>query len=128
MGIKATIAMAAALPLLGCVTDHDASVAKAKQALDSYIGQPVSNIAINLGPPNGSFDVGNGQRAFQWLRTGSYQTGGSAMPIGRMVVFEPSQTVQTSCRISFIATSPKGGQQLSDWIVTTWRYVGDGCI
>jgi hypothetical protein len=120
--------MAAALPLLGCVTDHDASVAKAKQALDSYIGQPVSNVAINLGPPNGSFDVGNGQRAFQWLRTGSYQTGGSAMPIGRMVVFEPSQTVQTSCRISFIATSPKGGQQLSDWIVTTWRYVGNGCI
>lgn len=128
MGFKAAVTVGALLCLSGCVTAQEVNANKAKKALDSYIGQPVSNVAINLGPPNGSFDVGNGQRAFQWLRTGSYQTGGSAMPIGRMVVFEPSQTVQTSCRISFIATSPKGGQQLSDWIVTTWRYVGNGCI
>jgi len=67
------------------------------------IGQPVSALALNYGPPTAQFDAGNGRMAFQWEHHGMGQTPGMATRVGPTVLYNAPQAYATMCRVSIIA-------------------------
>jgi hypothetical protein len=108
--------------LAGCIEAREQEVA---ERLNSYIGHPVSEMAIRLGPPASDTDAGDGKHTFVW-ETGS-QTASATIPLaGRLVQAGPQQQ---KCRISVVAaTSGKVNPDLRDWIVQQWEYEGNGCL
>ena len=46
----------------------------ASKIMESYIGKDVRTAVIDYGPPANAIDLGNGQRAFQWVMHHSYTT------------------------------------------------------
>jgi hypothetical protein len=101
--------------------EEQVSVSKQERlriALDSWIGSPVSNYALRFGPPTSSFEIGL-KRAFQWRVTG--QTSGLGVPIGNIIVYRSSQT---TCLISFVASTKTPTPTLADWTIETWQYQG----
>lgn len=109
--------------LAGCGLARD----KYHNNLDALIGMPISEVMVHFGPPITSFEAGSGRRAYQWHRQGSYQTNASAMRYGNYVTVNPSQTVQTGCRVTLTATGPAGSDDPSKWIVAAWNYNGNNC-
>jgi hypothetical protein len=86
------------LSLTGCATFRPAD-----NELDRYVGGPVSDVAVKLGPPTAKFDLGDGHLAFDWENYGG-------------------------CTYSVVATSRKAGSpSLADWKVESWKQT-DACL
>ena len=114
-----------ALVVTGCAA---ARQARFDNALNAYIGRPVSEIAVKIGPPTANFPSGNGSMVFQWHRAEQQQTPGMAMPAFGNVIYYPGQTQQIECRLSVFARSAKTSPTLADWIIERWEYAGNGCV
>lgn len=114
------------LPLIFLVGCANRSEDLQKQ-FDQYVGQSVASVAVQYGPPIAAFDTGPGQKAFQWYRTGSYQTGGYATRAGNVVLYNAPQQIQTDCRLTFTAKGPKPDAPLNEWMIISWAYNGSGC-
>ena len=54
----------------------------ASQIMKSYIGKDVREIMLDYGPPVNAFDMGDGRRAFQWVKGTSYTTPATAYTTG----------------------------------------------
>jgi hypothetical protein len=68
---------------------------------DGYIGHPVSEVVLKLGPPTTRFDAGNGRVAFQWSDFGG-------------------------CSSSATTTTKKpGSTSLADWTIESWQETRD---
>jgi hypothetical protein len=119
------IVLALALIVAGCAA---ARQTRFNEALNAYIGRPVSDIALKAGPPNASFPAGDGGMVFQWYRAGQQQTPGMAMPAFGNVIYYPGQTQQIECRLSVVARTTKSSPTLADWIIERWEYTGNGCV
>jgi len=46
----------------------------ASKIMESYVGKDIRMAMIDYGPPANAFDLGNGTRAFQWVKNSSYTT------------------------------------------------------
>ena len=120
MRLNALLVIACLLPSPGSTEEHVGASRqeRLRAALDSWIGNPVSNYALRFGPPTSSFEIG-AKRAFQWRVTG--QTSGLGVPVGNMIVY---RTRQTTCLVSFVASTTNPTPTLADWIIETWQYQG----
>lgn len=87
-----------------------------------FVGRPVSDVVVSLGPPSSQFDVGPTTRAFQWHNSGSYQTPGVVNSIGNTVLVNPGATIATNCRVTFLASAPKRTDELSQWTVQSFEW------
>ena len=101
--------------------------ARAKAALDSQLGQPVTNIVGFSGPPTEKIPLGNNTVMFQWLHYGSAQRAGTMSNLGGTLVYTAPQGYTTECRLSITAHTNKSNPTYNDWIITNWRYAGNGC-
>lgn len=72
----AAIVLAAALN--GCT---------ASAIMKSYVDKPLIEAVLDYGPPAGSFDMGDGTRAFIWEDTNSITMPGRAMTTGNASVY-----------------------------------------
>jgi hypothetical protein len=109
--------VAIGLLLTACATRQE----ELNKQMDTWLGHPIAEYALRFGPPLGTFEMGNGRRAFQWQSNG--QTPGVAVPINGMMIYRPPQ--QTSCMISFVASTSAASPSLSDWIIREWSYQGN---
>jgi len=46
----------------------------ASKIMESYVGKDIRMAMLDYGPPANAFDLGDGRRAFQWVRNSSYTT------------------------------------------------------
>jgi hypothetical protein len=93
--------------------------------LDGYLGRPVAELALRMGPPTEDFDAGSGQHAFQWLHQYGSSPGVIA-PMGSALVVAGPQ--QRDCRLSVVATTAKDHPSLGDWIIQRYTWTGNGCL
>jgi hypothetical protein len=119
--VRKIIAAALCIVLAGC---QAARKQQLEDQLNSYLGHPVSEVALRLGPPDTEFDSGSGKRSFQWEKTG--KTPGAIVPIGGSLIVAGPQ--RRECRISVVAAASKSNPGLGDWIVERWTYAGNGCL
>ena len=111
------------IALTGCAT----------QIMESYIGQPITEAALDYGPPIAFYDLPDGRRAFQWQITSSgavpmsspttataYGSGGWATVTATSTTYVPySQT----CNYTLIAV-----EQGDQWIVQDYRQPTLACL
>lgn len=117
--MRIMLAAAALTALSGC------GYALQQQITDRYkafVGRPVSDVVISLGPPSSQFDVGPTTRAFQWHSSGTYRTPGVVNSIGNTVLVNPGATISTNCRVTFLATAAKRTDELSQWTVQSFEW------
>ena len=85
----------------------------------SYIGRPVSDLAMRMGPPNSMSHDLNGWPIFQW----------DINPTTGIVV-EGLIIHKGRCRLE-VATRPRTSNPTTltrDWIMDNWRFKGGGCV
>jgi hypothetical protein len=108
VGVRATL-------LCACVADK----------MRSFIGQDIRSVELSYGPPSNEIDLGNGTRAFQWMKISTDTTPMSAVTTtdrdrkGRKTTetqFIGGQQTVTKCVYTFIASSKSNG-----WVVTGIR-------
>ena len=87
---------------------------RARENLDSMIGQPVSELALKLGPPVTAFSTGGGTMASQWESRGLHRA--------------PGHIEYGQCRLSVVARSSALTPTLADWIIERWEYTGNACV
>ena len=46
----------------------------ASSILQSYVSRDVRDVMLDYGPPANAFDMGDGRRAFQWVKGSAYTT------------------------------------------------------
>jgi hypothetical protein len=88
--------------------------------LERYIGRPVSDLAIRLGPPTQAFVGPDGQRIFQWRHFGS----------STKTVIEGVAILNWRCTLSVESWPARNNPSsaMIDWIIHTWKFSGLGCI
>lgn len=111
------------LTLTGCST---AGSFTSNDFMQSAIGHTIAEIAVQEGPPASSFDMGDGRRAFQWVKSDTVASGGHARVVGSMILSSPVQVSERSCNFTFYAT---GGvaDRLSTWKIVGYEPNGRGC-
>jgi hypothetical protein len=92
--------------------------------LSYFVGSPITEVIIKLGPPIASFEVGPNQKAFQWYRTGSYTSPGTAVIVADTLVYNNPQQVTTECRLTFVAVTTMSNPQLPDWKIRSYEWTG----
>jgi hypothetical protein len=94
--------------------------AAAQTGFAVYVGHPVSDLAMRIGPPTNVFRGPNGWPIFQW----EIGSGIKGMVIEGLLVH------QGRCILE-VATRPATSNPTSimvDWIMENWRFKGGGCI
>jgi hypothetical protein len=119
------IAAAIAIFLTGCAAVRQKEVIA---KFDSYLGRPVSDLALALGPPTTQFDAGGGKMAFQWEHVIQGETAGAATGVGGTMIFNPLHPYERECRVSVVAATTIPNPSLGDWIIQHWEYHGNDCI
>jgi hypothetical protein len=122
---RTLILMALILPLFACKAAQQARV---NEHFNSYIGKPVSDLALILGPPTTQFAAGTGRMAFQWEHYDEAHSPGVAVPVGNTLIYSAPHSQQRECRVSVVAHTSALNPNLGDWIIDNWRYAGSGCI
>lgn len=117
---KALVTVLILLLLSGCMSTE----------LKRYIGMPIQEAAINYGTPTTMFDMPDGSRVFQWMKTTTYTmptsitTTGSAVPFGGSVWYAQNaqisggQQIQSQCAYTLIAN---WSDTTKAWMVTSYR-------
>lgn len=54
----------------------------ASTIMEGYMNKPLSEVVLKYGPPSNAFDMGDGRRAFTWLKTRTLVTPGTATTYG----------------------------------------------
>jgi hypothetical protein len=99
--------------LVGC------SAAHAQTSLYDYIGRPISDLAMRMGPPTIVSQGPNGWPIFQWSRFPS-----------KGIVLHGLLIHRGRCILE-VAARPANRHPtlaMADWIVENWRFVGWGCL
>lgn len=124
--MRKMLILLAALGLSGCAAMR---AEQASKMMDTYVGRPVSDVALRFGPPTAQFDTGNQHMAFQWEHQGAGQTPGMATRVGPTAIYTAPQVYATHCRLSIVARplKPKPAS-LADWQVASWEAAGNGCV
>lgn len=112
-----------AVLLGGCQTYQE----RLNAQLAQYIGQPISEMAIKLGPPVSSFATGQNQMAFQWYKQTTQYTSGSAYRVYGTTIYNPPQAQEVDCRLTLIAETTAKNPQLNDWIARRYEWRGGAC-
>jgi len=105
------------------------AAASAGTGFDAYVGRPVSDLALQIGPPTGTSHGGDGTLVFEWNRFGpaGQRIGGSTpfdFELGIHLWF-PSR-----CVLRVVAHPARSSPMpvATDWITDSWQFVGMGCI
>lgn len=93
-----------------------------KVFLEPFVGKTVADYALAFGPPQTSFDVSPGKKAFQW-ETISHSVGMAMLLPGTSMIVSRGPEEQ-SCRISFVAASTKTNPSLGNWVIEHYRWQG----
>ncbi|WP_432444415.1 hypothetical protein [Rhizobium lusitanum] len=96
----------------------------ASQIMKSYIGEPISSVMLDYGPPDNVYDLRPGERAYQWRQKKTQVVAGQSSGEVRQtrrgrryeVTETPGYVEQTECFYTFYARSSG-----SDWYVTSFR-------
>src|SRR5262245_12963787 len=96
---------------------------------DAYVGRPVSDLALQIGPPTSVSNGPDGSLIFQWNRFGpSGQRIGASTPIpfefGIRLWLPDRCVLRVGTRPARSAPRPV----TADWITENWQFVGGGCI
>src|ERR1700730_1269500 len=114
--------MALIFPLIACKA---AQQTRGNDQFNSYIGRPVSELALVLGPPTTQFAAGSGRMAFQWEHYDEAHSPGVAVPVGNALIYSAPHSQQRECRVSVVARTSALNPTLGDWIIDSWRYAGN---
>src|SRR5215216_6573393 len=94
-------------------------------AMAPYMGKPITDIIARLGPPNATYDMSPGERAFQWTHVDVRSTPGMLIPMqGIGVMAIPSQQNLSQCRLTLTAKASAPEPHISQWLITSWQAVG----
>jgi hypothetical protein len=105
----------------------------AADTMRAYIGQDIRNVELAYGPPINQIDLGNGTRAFQWLKVSTDTTPLTAVSTtdrdkkGRKTTetqFVGRDTTVTRCLYTFLTT---WNPSANGWIVTGIRQPSLDC-
>jgi hypothetical protein len=99
--------------LVGC------SAAYAQPSLYAYLGRPISDLAMRMGPPTIVSQGPNGWPIVQW----------SHLPT-KGLVLHGLLIYRGRCTLEVVARPAKRYPTLAmvDWIMESWRFVGFGCL
>lgn len=109
------------LSVAACASREEQQQEKMQASLSRWANHSIAEYALNYGPPTANFEMGAGRRAFQWQITG--QTAGAAIPINGMLIYRAPQ--QTSCMVSFVASTTSKAPTLADWMIGEWSWQGN---
>ena len=107
------------LTVVGCASGG------AEAGFNSYIGRPVSDLAMRIGPPTFVSPGPKGWPIFRWRNFGP-----SGQTIGAETVVEVILIHNWRC-ILVVGSRPAKNNPTSamvDWLIENWRFVGWGCI
>lgn len=105
----------------------------AADTMRTYVGQDIRNVELAYGPPVNQIDLGNGARAFQWLKISTDSTPLTAVSTterdkkGRKTTetqFVGGDTSVTRCLYTFLTT---WNPAANSWIVTGIRQPSFDC-
>jgi hypothetical protein len=107
------------LALVGC------SAVVVETNAKPYIGRPVSDVALRLGPPTTVSHGPNGWPIFRWSNFGP-----SGQTIGKVTAIEGLVIHQGRCSLLVQSqpAKPNPSPAMTDWIIEDWRFVGMGCV
>jgi hypothetical protein len=99
--------------------------AKAQTGFNAYIGHPVSELALRIGPPTTASAGPDGWTTFTWRRFGP-----TGQRIGASSVVEGVTLFTGRCvlRVESRPARSNPTAAMDDWIMESWRFVGWGCI
>lgn len=113
-------ALVAALLLGGC----------ASSVMKGYIGQPLQTVMIDHGPPANAFDMPDGTRAFQWVKSKTYVMPTTVNQTGNAYAYGPTvnwqqrtqivggQPITSECAYTMFARWDESQQA---WVFTSFR-------
>lgn len=102
----------------------------ASQIMNSYVGKDIREAALDYGPPSNAIDMGDNERAFQWVMNSSFTTPITATTTGSVNTYGPNswinsnttvtggQTINSSCVYTLMA---RWNEHSESWIVTGYR-------
>lgn len=97
----------------------------ASQIMQSYIGKDIREVMIDYGQPANAFDMGDGRRAFQWVKHSSYTTPVTSTTNGSVSVYGSNAWVNSNTVIS-------GGQTINSscayTLFASWREATKGWV
>lgn len=117
---KVGIVLVTALFIAGC----------ASQIMESYVGKDIREAALDYGPPSNAIDMGDNERAFQWVMNSSFTTPVTTTTTGSVTSYGPGswintnttvtggETVNSSCIYTLMA---RWNERSESWIVTGFR-------
>lgn len=102
------------ITLVGC------SAALAQAGFYDYIGRPISDLAMRMGPPTTMSRGPNGWPIFQW----------SHLAPTKGIVIEGLLIHRGQCILEVISRPAKSSPTpaMADWLVTGWKFSGGGCL
>ena len=125
--ISTLAALSLAATLLGaCASD----------IMGGYVGQPVTAAMARYGPPDLTFDLADGRRAFQWLEVSTSTSGGEATTRTRpdprhgrgatttRTAFSPPTTSTSRCYYTMYARFDAATR---DWVFDSFEPPAFGC-
>jgi hypothetical protein len=101
------------ITLLGC------SATLAQAGWDDYIGRPISDLAMRMGPPTTVSRGPNGWPIFEW----------SHLAPTKGIVIE-GLLIHGRCNLKVMTRPARSSPTaaMADWLVTHWRFAGLGCL
>jgi hypothetical protein len=107
------------------------SALSAASGFNAYVGRPVSELALQIGPPTSISDGPDGSLVFKWNRFGP-----SDQRIGASSSWTPTPWLELSlwftgrCVLRVEARPARSDPRPvpADWIMENWRFVGWSCI
>lgn len=114
---KFGFAVLGALALTGC----------ASTVLQSYVGKTIADAMLDYGPPANAFDMGDGRRAFTWIRRSGFVIPGSSFTTGDVrggffsatTIGSPAMMGTSECAYSVFAVRDGTADT-----PTSWKIVG----
>ena len=79
----------------------------ASQIMGKYVGQDIREVAISYGPPSNAFDLGDGQRVFQWISITSITTPGREQTTGTVTAIGNTAWLHSNTTITALKRSLK---------------------
>lgn len=101
---------------------RDRKIEQLKSQFKTWIGSPISAVALKYGPPQGSFTAGPNRKTFQWVLSG--QTLGIAVAVPNTNAVLVNAPQQTTCVVSFTAAARSPHPTLVDWKIDNYAWSG----
>ena len=108
------------------------------QVMQGYVGRPVSDVVMDLGPPVTAFDLDQNTRVFMWRKSSTYNTGSYVNTYGTSNTqgtvwnansyIAPAQTINVTCYYAFYAK--RAHEDINGpaaWVVTGFKPPSASC-